>query len=298
MTTRKKLPTVGTSAASTAFCSAVVKFGLGDHYGGELTIDGNGKITRDQGDLDHPVPNAFSLPAQAVEDRAAGIASDQTRMAMEHCPGSTPACRSTCYVDGLAKHAAETYAAYKRNALMIRLALADPELASAACMAMSDHLNRHCLSFRWHVSGDVFSADYARWIADVCRETPTVQHWIYTRSFAPEILDELVAVSTLRGGNLALNLSCDRDNVDAAADASMRYGLRLCYLVLDPTEKIPILVPQSDVIFPDYKLRGGTEEGRAWFASLSSHQKSMVCPVDYNGKAENRRCGPCSRCLT
>lgn len=308
----RKLPTVGTSAAKTVFCSTEIDVGRGR----SLFIDGNGKITRNQGDLEHPVPNAFSLPAQAVEDaRMVGGPVDPSAYegdvqdpVREHCPGSTPTCRKSCYVSGLAQHAAPTYQLYEHNARVIRELLADPEAADESAMAFAAHLSAHCESFRWHVSGDVFSPKYAAWIADVCRESPTVEHWIYTRSFAPEILRELVAVSTLYDGNLALNLSCDRDNYEAACEASNEFGrdyrdpdyvqpIRLCYLT-SSGEVPPDLRASTDVIFPDYALRSGTEEGRAWFASLMPHQKKMTCPVDYVGKSEERRCGPCDRCLT
>lgn len=37
--------------------------------------------------------------------------------------------------------------------------------------------------FRWHDSGDVYSAVYARCIAEVCKRTRTVRHWVPTRSW-------------------------------------------------------------------------------------------------------------------
>jgi hypothetical protein len=35
--------------------------------------------------------------------------------------------------------------------------------------------------FRWHDSGDLFSAAYARFVRLVCEATPTVRHWVPTR---------------------------------------------------------------------------------------------------------------------
>jgi hypothetical protein len=72
-------------------------------------------------------------------------------------------------------------------------------------------------------------------------------------------------------------------------------GLRLCYLTGDG--KVPDDLTDGSVIFPDYNLRGGTRAGQEWFAGLSPQYKSFVCPVDFRGKAENRRCGPCDRCM-
>lgn len=281
----KKLPVVGTSAAQTAFCAVQVH----GPQGTSLWLDGNGKITRDMGDLEHPVPNAFSLLSQGVEDKAGrgGV----------HCPGATPTCKASCYVDGLAKHASDTYALYEHNSAEIRKILANDQLACDWAMLLAKWLTDNVSSFRWHVSGDVFSLEYAQWIADVCAQSPTVKHWIYTRSF--EFLRPLAAVSTACGGNLALNLSADKDNGAAAASASIsRAGvvLRICYLTSDGV--VPEELVDGDVIFPDYALRGGTERGREWFEELPAHQKKMVCPVDFHGKSEQRRCGPCDRCLT
>lgn len=278
----KKLPTIGTSAASTTFCATRIDGPQDTH----LFIDGNGKITRDMGDLEHPVPNAFSLLSQGVEDKAGrgGV----------HCPGATPTCKASCYVDGLAKHASDTYALYEHNSAEIRKILANDQLACDWVMLLAKWLTDNVTSFRWHVSGDVFSLEYAQWIADVCAESPTVKHWIYTRSF--EFLRPLAAVSKERGGNLALNLSADKDNADAAYTASTAHGGRVCYLTSDGV--VPIWLLPGEVIFPDYALRGGTERGREWFEALPAHQKKMVCPVDFHGKSEQRRCGPCDRCLT
>jgi hypothetical protein len=41
----------------------------------------------------------------------------------------------------------------------------------------------HTRYFRWHDSGDIFSAVYGRCILDVCRQLPRVKHWIPTRSY-------------------------------------------------------------------------------------------------------------------
>lgn len=280
----KKLPVIGSSAASTAFCHERID-GLDGTY---LYVDGNGKITRNNGTLDDPRPNAFSLRAQAVTDKS---------VAGEDCPGSTAACRSVCYVENLALHAGSTYDLYEHNSVEIRRILADDLLANDWVMRMAHWITQNVSSFRWHVSGDVFSLQYAEWIRDVCRESSTVEHWVYTRSL--DFLVPLVEVSTIRGGNLAVNLSCDQDNILDAVDASFDYtslrALRLCYLTLDGA--VPDLL-DTDVIFPSYALRDGTLEGRAWFAALPPSQKAMVCPVDYHSKNESRRCGPCPKCLT
>lgn len=290
-----RLPVIGSTAKTTAFCSEVLT-GPGGATGLYLNFDGNGKITAANGSLHAPKANAFSL----VE--------------IADCPQSTPTCRQACYVQNLKAAQPDLHAMYVHNSRTIREILADPALANDWAMRVASWITMHAAGgFRWHVSGDVYSLEYANWIADVCRESPTVDHWIYTRSF--DFLAPLAEVSTLRGGNLAINLSCDVDNYEAACDAAAHYGdveyvwdlgvqrsiltrLRLCYLTVDGI--VPNDLGTDDVIFPDYQLRPrqhATLAESPWWQSITQHQRGLVCPVDAHGKAENRRCGPCSRCL-
>lgn len=296
----EKLPVIreGSSAKTTSFCHARLDGPGGLH----LFFDGNGKVTAENGTLADPRPNAFSLPASSFGDAA-------------HCPDSTPTCRAACYVDGLAKAQPDLYATYEHNARTIRAIFDDLDwmdescnsLADAWCLHVADWIKKNAAGgFRWHVSGDVFSFEYAEWIADVVRESAPVRHWIYTRSF--DFLVPLMEVSTLRGGNLAINLSVDKDNFAAGATASLEHAdrdgnvPRLNYLVTSADEKIPPL-GKDDVIFPDYPLRlsAKTFEESAWWQSLDARDRGLVCPVDARGKAETRRCGlganQCGRCL-
>lgn len=284
----KKLPIIGSTAATTAFCMERID-GLGGTF---LYVDGNAKITAGNGDFANPRPNAFSLPAAAVSG-------------MEHCPGSTETCRKACYVGPLSKAQAAIYALYESNATQIREILDDTPLANDWAMRMATWITQHAAGgFRWHVSGDVYSSAYAEWIADVCRESPTVRHWIYTRSF--DFLAPLVEVSTNNGGNLAINLSADADNVVTASRVAQWYAvngsqpLRLAYLTVDGT--VPADLVGTDVIFPDYQLRpraaASLKDSEFW-QSLTPEQRAMTCPVDAHGKSEKNRCGleRCDRCM-
>lgn len=297
----KKLPVVGSTAASTQFCATEIE----GPDGTSLWLDGNQKITAGNGTYDSPMPNAFSLEAQAVADRE----HSEDTIVGHHCPGSTPTCRKSCYVHGLEKHAKATYELYRHNSTMIRRILADEALRDAWVKIFANHISAFCKGgFRWHVSGDVFSVVYANFIHDVCARSPDVTHWIYTRSFAPVILGPLYRVSTHNGGNLALNLSCDKDNYNEAVLAADYFNhmsdqepLRLCYLVEASDPIVPPDLKSTDVIFPDYDLRPRSVEdptAHPWWASLTLHQRKLVCPVDAFNKSETRRCGPCSRCTT
>jgi hypothetical protein len=202
-------------------------------------------------------------------------------------------------VHGLAKHAGSTYALYEHNSRQIREVMHREGYAWAQLLGEWIEANAPG-GFRWHVSGDVFSLEYAHWIAEVCNASSLVPHWIYTRSFRH--VTPLAEVATYRGGNLALNLSADADNFDHAFATWQRLmapdgaAPRICYLTTDG--RVPDDLPQGSVIFPDYPLRWA--EGApapAWLDDLDPYQRRGVCPTDLRGKSERRRCGPCDLCL-
>src|SRR5262245_66014297 len=114
----------------TVFCSTTVTIA-----GVELFIDGNSKITASGGDFEHPIPNAFSLPAIAT------------------CPGSTAACRSACYVAGLRKHAPDLAAAYERNEAALHWILDNAFAISAA--EFGEWIGGNCQELRGRLVGSV-----------------------------------------------------------------------------------------------------------------------------------------------
>jgi len=268
------------TAAETEFCREKIEFAPGDY----VWIDGNGKITAGNGTLKKPRPNAFSLVEVA------------------DCPMRTPICERACYVHGLRKHAPATHKLYQHNSKTVREILEGPvdwnpcprngEAPSRAVMladAMGKWIETNCRGheFRWHVSGDVFSEEYARFIHLVVVKSPSVRHWIYTRSYQ--------FIPHLQARNLTVNFSADAHNYWLAERARKEYGVRICYLTSarDVRGAVPRNLPPDSVIFPDYDLR----EDREWFKSLPRSHRKMVCPVDFYGKKERRRCGPCDRCI-
>lgn len=259
--------TTSSTAKDTAFVATKIS-----HLGRYLHIDGNQKITAGNGTYYTPQPNAFSL------------------VHISDCPGSTSICRKLCYVHGLVKHARATHMLYQHNSVEIRNILANDEGDSWAT-EMGAWISDNCEGgFRWHVSGDVFSDQYAKFIRDVCLESPSVDHWIYTRSF--EFIAPLVEAP-----NLVVNLSVDAECYSSGREAAEKYGLRMCYLTTDGF--VPSL-PEDSVIFPDYNLRGrGLEDPKSspWWQGLEHRERKQVCPVDFFGKSETLRCGPCDKCL-
>lgn len=277
--TTTRLPIVGSTAATTTFARAALA-GPGP---ATLYFDGNQKITAGNGTFATPAANAFSL------------------LDRDTCPGKTPTCARSCYVQNLAAAQPDLHALYRANTVAIGKILGSVLLANAWADLVAEWVTMNARGgFRWHVSGDLFSRRYAEWVADVVHASPLVDHWIYTRSFdhAEALLE--VTDAGVAGGNLRLNLSCDRDNLGAAREFRSRHGVgTLCYLVTDPDEEIPDL-PAGSVIFPDYNLRPracATLAESAWWQRLEPRQRAMVCPVDAHSKSETRRCGPCTRCL-
>lgn len=253
--------------------------GLRGRDGRTLWFEGNSKVTAGNGSFDCPAANSFSL------------------IHVADCPGSTPTCRASCYVHGLEEKEPEVHALYRANSVTIREILAEPFAALDWALLVAEYISNEAREgFRWHVSGDIFSEQYARWIRDVCHYSIGVRHWIYTRSFD-------FAGVLFRTPNLALNLSCDRDNYERARfvrAAGLLVGAksRLCYLSAEG--EVPETLPAGSVIFPDYGLRGRDLErptDAPWWQGLTPAQRKMVCSVDFFGPSRSNRCGPCKKCL-
>lgn len=231
-------------------------------------VDGNSKVTRDNGTYSEPKPNAFSLPH------------------ILSCPNATPTCAGSCYVHGLRKATPDIWNKYKDNFETISKLGNSPKIAKQ----FGEWIKENCSGgFRWHVAGDVFAKWYWYWLADVSYYAQ-VPCWIYTRSF--ERIGNIPK-------NLIVNLSADRDNYKEALDFYKATGLRICYL--SSTGEVPEDLPKGSVIFPDYELRGRSLDEPTtapWWQSLSTDNKKKVCPADFFGQNEHHRCGVCKKCLT
>ena len=244
--------------------------------GRKITIwfDGNGKVTRGNGDFYHPVANAFSL-VQVVD-----------------CPFATATCKSICYVHKLEQKEQDVHNKYILNSRTIREILADKQLVATAIEVFAKYVSENCPGgFRWHVSGDIFSLEYAQFIREVCLKSSEVAHWIYTRSF--EYTGPLLNIP-----NLVVNLSVDKDNWSEAILYHYAYDLRMCYLTVEG--EVPDGLPEGSVIFPNHELRGrDLEHPRTadWWKNITPKQRQLVCPADFFGQSERIRCGPCKKCL-
>lgn len=258
----------------TKFALARLEIELPDKERLSFWFDGNSKVTVGNGSYEHPVPNSFSL------------------VQVKDCPFATPTCKSVCYIHNLEKEELAVHEKYRHNSAVIRVALSRPDYRDVVEMEFADWIRRNCKKgFRWHVSGDIFSLEYAYFISSVCRLTPGVMSWIYTRSY-----DYIAPL--LKAPNLVLNLSADKNNFRQALKLHKKYGLRICYLTVEG--EVPEM-PAGSVIFPSYELRGrdlANPTKSFWWQSLRPDQKKMVCPPDFFGQSESFRCGPCKKCLT
>jgi hypothetical protein len=255
-----------TTAPTTAFSSYKLE-GPGGYY---LWFDGNSKITAGNGSFYEPLPNGFSL------------------LPIIDCPGSTSTCEASCYVRYINIYNPELYSYYEHNSITIKKIL-DSNYSEEWNNLFAKWIVSNCQGgFRWHISGDIYSLEYSKWIAEVCKKSSTVNHWIYTRSF--DLLEPLNNID-----NLTINLSLDKDNISKVIENKFLSNFRWCYL--SSNGEIIESLREGDIIFPDYAFRKSTDEGKEWFKNLLPRQKKMVCPVDYHGKSEKIRCGPCDKCL-
>lgn len=99
--------------------------------------------------------------------------------------------------------------------------------------------------FRIHWDGDFFSLDYARaWCITILKH-PEVKFWAYTRSFVGPV-DVVPILADIE--NLALYLSADEYNIDAALDTVATFPTVLLALCAEDYASGRRLAPDSDAI--------------------------------------------------
>jgi hypothetical protein len=134
---------------------------------------------------------------------------------------------------------------------------------------------------RIHVSGDMYSSEYAmKWVR-IARRCPRTSFYGYTRSYRiPEILPVLVELS--RQKNVTLWWSVD---AETGIPTTVPPNVHLAYLQTT-AEDDP---GPSDIVFRTRPLRG---------TPITRIGLSVVCPTE-NGthQAENTTCTSCRRCF-
>lgn len=189
--------------------------------------------------------------------------------AVVSCPGRTPACVAACYAR---KHR------FRFDSVVDRLAWCyeQSQLPRFARRLIRETRRRGILHFRWHSSGDVYNADYARKMLAVMRALTRVRFWVYTRSFrVPEILPLLAEMALLP--NCKVWFSLDRDTgVPATRPPHVRFAFM---------QDSPEGVENVELIFRTK-------------AMLSLPLVQRVCPADTpHGRREETTCGGCGFCF-
>lgn len=198
------------------------------------------------------VANAFALPAGHPSDGGS-------------CPGVTSEC-ANCYAAGLESWAPGFRRGVSANLDGLRHLYAcggdrAVRRAFVDVVRASEHAQRSAgvasPVFRWHSDGDIFASWYASAIRAVCRDTPGVDHWLYTRSLS------LVRYLMPCPPNLRAYVSADRDNWRKASQVAERYGLPLAVLADDDAHAVELW---------------------ARIRSVSSAPVPVLCPASGTGK--------------
>jgi hypothetical protein len=118
-----------------------------------------------------------------------------------------------------------------QSALYRRLeALKDPRWVAAMVFLINKRKGKHPF-FRWHDSGDLQSVEHLELIAEVCRQTPNVKHWIPTREYVKGFRDTPILQDWLAGGgvipsNLTVRLSALMNDTSPPKAIAERLGVQ------------------------------------------------------------------------
>ncbi len=190
----------------------------------------------------------------------------------ETCPGRSVLCERVCYARS---------GRFRTQLLQERLTEnLDAALADDFVRRMVAEIRRRGVhTLRIHVSGDFFSADYARkWLA-IARRSPHTTFYAYTRSWrVQEIAPALEELARLR--NVRLWYSCD---AETGLPEKIAPGIRLAYLQTAAED-----IPTGDLVFRTESLRA-TPARRIGL--------SLVCPRETgHPHATAITCTSCRRC--
>ena len=100
--------------------------------------------------------------------------------------------------------------------------------------------------FRWHDSGDLFSAAYVKVVAEVCRLTPEVRYWFATQSFNVPALDSAIRKYLLSLSNVVVRPSVSRIDAFPPRRRSVGYAAgATVYTTSENAHKSVRLCPKS-----------------------------------------------------
>ncbi len=193
---------------------------------------------------------------------------------------------SGCYALKGAYAWSTTQEAYRR-----RLQRFNDMSAQAWVSTMSTALKGETF-FRWLDSGDIQSVSMLQRIADVCRSTPTIQHWLPTREYA--LVKQYLQTGTVPA-NLTIVLSAHlRSTSTVTHTGPSEHGLPTSGVIAAHRPKLP----------HGFKSMSHAEQGKA----LTAHQRKLVAVWNEARKAhpaftyvcpsikQDNACGNCRTC--
>ena len=144
--------------------------------------------------------------------------------------------------------------------------------------AAGKDIGHHSDVFRWHDSGDIQSVSHIELIAEICRRTPSIRHWIPTREY------QILKTWLKDGGEIPINL-CIR--------------LSAHYIGQDPVNTAYLIGAGCTVsgVHRDHKIPEDTMSGFPWI-ECPAFKTTKDGKVDSAliGTPETGYCGSCRRC--
>lgn len=135
--------------------------------------------------------------------------------------------------------------------------------------------------FRWHDSGDLFHADYARAVFQVCDRTPRVFHWMPTR-MGPMIAS-IARQGVVIPPNLTIQVSAHRNGKNEAAQHEAVTQINIA----QPHARVGLTYAFNG---PASRKVDRTQLHEAFGPTAS------LCPATVAEKSEDRVCDGCRRC--
>ena len=150
--------------------------------------------------------------------------------AITTCPDATDLCKLVCYANTGFFRMDQAKNMYEQNKQSLDFFLKIGVQSAAKLFAAEVIKHNKSGIFRWNIGGDLYSDRYFRMICAVARLTPTITHWLYTRSFKLLLSNKWDIVGykdkkkfSLVPENLKVNLSYDALNYDTTFNYDAHY---------------------------------------------------------------------------
>lgn len=205
------------------------------------------------------------------------------------CPGSTEICRSKCYANQMFAMYPALARKYERNILLTK--------SKDFVKTLIKHIPRQA-TVRIHVSGDFYSAKYARDWFKIAEKRSNCTFYAYTRSWRVNNVKMLQTIRNLQElPNVNINLSLDEDTGIPNFEGADSY--RWCFMSSD--DNAPTELRRNDIVFrtnhSGHKRRRKNKLAKNEAPPLPIHRiGGIVCPLE-RGLDIPVTCGSCRLCI-